>query len=304
MTVPTTSTPKTPLSSPDHSHPVQDVDEGCIPIVHAQPNRSYLQSSPEPFVPEQLSYQTPPPSTRRDPITAKGAHYVPNRSSRSATVSREGSFRSLYSSASSSHPSSSLAETIFKVANTAIDAIARVSQQGLDDRYVSSSSFSTKHSSRYNTDSDTRSVYSESEGAPKRKSRSSYQRQRRRKSTHQHQDNPSNPTVKQQYAASSSENEVAEFEISDAPSDEGANEDDGTVGQMENFPVTYRKKNRQEASAPRRRSTLSFDQIPRPPITAENRRFSYSVPDSFKRQSVASDATSEATITPHFGRGM
>ena len=316
ITVPTTSTPKTPLSSPDHFHPVQHMDEECTPIAQVQPNRSYIQKSPEPFVPERRSYpvSTPPPSSYCDPSTAQG----PRRSSRSATVSRESSFRSLYSSASSSHQSSSLADTISHVANTAIHAITQVSQ-GLPsgDRYMSSSSFATKQSARCNTDSDTRSAHSESEGTPIRKIRnkgkslqSSYQRQRRKKSTQKYQDSPHdiqrNSSVIEQYAASSSEYEAAEFEMSDAPSYESGNEDDEAGTQL-TFPVTLRKKATQRTSTPRRHSTM--DATPRPVVaSADNRRFSYNIPDSFKRQSVASDATSEATITTprssDFGRGM
>ena len=289
VTLPTTSTPKTPLSSPDHMHAGQHVD--------VRRTRYRLGSSEQLILHETLSSSAEKNSLKPSLYTSseprRTAQDVYHRSSQSATVSREGSFRSLLSSsASSSQPSCvSLREKASQMAHMALDMalmMTPISQEPPSrEWYRSNSTFSTTYSAR---DSDAHSVQSECEEVVNPPSRS------HRRRMQQHQVTPpiqSNPGVKQQY----SENEVAEFEASDVTSDEDAHDEDEPVDGMETLPVIYRKKKVQKPSIPRRHSAFISDATPREAIPAGNRRFSYSVPDSFKRQSMASDATSEATLT-------
>lgn len=286
VTLPTTSTPKTPLSSPDHVHAGQHVDVGRT--------RYRLGSSEQQILHERLSSSAEKNSLKPSLYTSseprRTARDVYHRSSQSATVSREGSFRSLISSsASSSQPSCiSLREKASQMAHMALDmALMMTPELPSREWYRSNSTFSTSHSAR---DSDAHSVQSECEEVINRPSSSHKRRMQ------QHQVTPpirNNPEVKQQY----SENEVAEFEASDVTSDEDAHDEDEPLDGMETLPVIYRKKKVQKPSIPRRHSAFISDATPRESIPADNRRFSYSVPDSFKRQSMASDATSEATLT-------
>ena len=117
---------------------------------------SYDQSThtPTSFSSEQshMSYNLPPGS--------KGSQDTYSRSSKSATVSRESSFRSLCSS--SQH--SSLQDKASQMAHMAIDLMAHVSRERLSGEwYISSSISSLSSSVRALSHSDTNSVHSECE---------------------------------------------------------------------------------------------------------------------------------------------
>ena len=291
---PTESTPRTPDRERQH-------DE----FASALPTRSHFYSS---F--EQFSSKTPPFSAEKNSSKSytspkTSAQDVHRRGSLSATVSREGSFRSFPSSASISQTSGTSLRERAQIAHMAIDMammmMAPITQK-TDEWYRSNSSFSTTASARC-TDSDTHSVQSEFEGVPGRMNSHSSHYECGKPKTKQHfQDYPPNaasiardpptPKLPADYAESSS-----------ACEDKG--EKGGSLSEVHS-PVVFREKKALGANKPRRHSVIS-DATLRQSAAVDNRRFSSSVPSSLKSQST-SDATSETTITsprpPDLGRGM
>lgn len=113
----------------------------------------------------------------------------------------------------------------------------------------------------------------------------------------QHQNIPASKHASS--SSSENENEVVGYDMSDVPYGEVINDDVGAAAHA----VTYRKKHTHTANTLRRHSTVIPDTTPRQSMAVDNRRYSYSVPDS-KRESVASDATITSPKSSDFGRGM
>ena len=304
--LPTASTPKAHLSSPYHAFHME-----CTPIAHVQPNRSCVQyNSSEQFGPEEPIHFSKPSTTHCDDNTSKGAKYVHSRVSRSATVSRENSFRSL--STYPQYSGSSLREKTFQQSHMAQLSL----EKPFREQHMSSSSFSTSCSARY-TDSDTHSAFSESDDVHMTLSKkddqnvngrlTAHERRRRRKptpnSTQRHRDTShASGGPAPHYVHSSSENEAPEDidSVSDVPSYEG-----DLQYQPVPDPVVLRRKKAIEASMPRRLSVIS-DATPRQSLAIESRGISRNASESsFKRQSVLSDATTISNPrSSDVGRGM
>lgn len=176
-------------------HPTDDPLIMRTPIRRHKKAPSYDQSM-KTFSQGEQSYTSYGSFNPSSNPSSQGSHEFYNQPSRSATISREGSFRSLYSS--SSQQNSSVKVAASQIAHIAIDLVTNLSQER--EWYKSTSSYSLSSmssSAKARIHSDTSSLCSESEGVNSKP----WNKKKQSRSFHGSHSSRALPTVKRRPSA-------------------------------------------------------------------------------------------------------